>query len=615
MKEEMQFKFDNWDRREFLRGMALAGGGTWISRPEHQTDESGLVADRAQGMTPEKTWEGSLALVQAESRLEAVLALQMLEPGRRETGGFVIPTYGFAYPAANAVELRGMAPLFCHPRSRYYRQPSLASRIDLAVGYLEREQYADGTIDGPTTNFHSPPDTAFVVLDLLLTYRLLEADGSASTKGSRERLGQFLRRAADAMANGGIHTPNHRWVVAAALAGCDRLFPKPAYRERVERWLAEGIDCNEDGEYTERSNAVYNAITNRALIMLAELLDRPEILDPVRRNLTMMYYCVHPDGEIVTDYSRRQDWQTRSRMGEYLLHYRILSLRDQDGRMAAMADRIFAEAVRYPNEISLAVQLAEIMLRPELDPTRPRSPAAEIPRAPLPDSYLHPLRHTGVVRLRRQELSATIVAGQSRFLSLRQGGAVLEAVRVASAFFGKGQFVGPTLDTVGKDGTFRMEQKLDAAYYQPIDVPPAQHPLFWETHDRNLRERSHEAQLTTRVELREVSGADGRGLELSIDIQGTERIPIVVECWFRPGGKLHPGKDGAVLTEANGTTFLVSGTAEYQVGGSTLRVGPGRADHRWAQLRGAEPPLTGAIPLTLAGWTPFTHRLRIVGAS
>ncbi|MFZ4628691.1 MAG: hypothetical protein ACOYNR_10230 [Blastocatellia bacterium] len=610
----MQFKFDNWDRREFLRGMAVAGWGTWISRPEDRAGGLDLAAEPTQGPTSEKVWEGALALTQAESRLESVLALQMMEPGQRQTGGFVIPTYGFAYPAANAVELRGMAALFSHPRSRYYRQPSLASRIELAVGYLLREQYADGTIDGPTTNFHSPPDTAFVVVDLLLAYRLLEADGSAATRGSREQLGQFLRRAADAMADGGIHTPNHRWVVAAALAGCDRLFPKAAYRKRVERWLAEGIDCNEDGEYTERSNAVYNAITNRALIMLAEHLDRPEILDPVRRNLTMMYYCVHPDGEIVTDYSRRQDLQTRARMGEYLLHYRILSQRDKDGRMAAMADRILADAVQHPREISLAVQLAELMLRPELDPTKPGY--EEVPRAPLPDSYLHPLPQTGVVRLRRQELSATIVAGQSRFLSLRQGGAVLEAVRVASAFFGKGQFIGAALAPVtGKEGAFRLEQKLDAAYYQPIDVPPAERPLFWETHDRERRARSHEARLVTRIELEEVTGADGRGLELSIDIQGTERIPIVVECWFRPGGKLQAGKDGAVLTAANGTTFLVSGTAEYQVGEATLRVGPGRAEHRWAQLRGAEPPLTGAIPLTLAGWTPFVHRLRIVAAS
>jgi hypothetical protein len=599
--------------------MALAGGAMWPSRSEDPGVDLDLAAPLAGGQSAGqpagKVWEGALALVQSERRAEAAMKLQMMEPGHRQRGGFIIPSYGFAFPSSNAGELKIMVALFCHPRSRYYHQALLVPRIDLAIAYLEQEQHADGTIDLPTTNFHSPPDTGFVVHDLVLTYRLLEADGSAPTREWRERLGQFLRRAGDAMADGGVHTPNHRWVVAAALAGCDRLFGKPAYRKRIERWLAEGIDCNEDGEYTERSNAVYNAVTNRALIQVAEHLDRPEILDPVRRNLTMMYYCVHPDGEIVTDYSRRQDWQTRSRMAGYLLHYRILSQRDKDGRMAAMADRILAEVVRYPTEISISSDLAELMLRPELDPTRPGSPAAEIPRAPLPDSYIHPLRHTGVVRLRRQELSATIVAGQSRFLSLRQGGAVLEAVRLASAFFGKGQFIGATLDTVGKDGPFRMEQTLDAAYYQPVDVPPAERPLFWETHDRNLRQRSHEARLTTRVELREVSGADGRGLELSIDIQGTERIPIVVECWFRPGGKLQPGKDGAVLTEANGTTFLDSGTAEYQVEGSTLRVGPGRADHRWAQLRGAEPPLTGAIPLTLAGWTPFTHRLRIVAAS
>ena len=613
----MQVKNDQWDRREFLRGVALTGGGAWLfqpgvsigageNSPDHPTQERGTSGEA-------RTWEGALALVQAERRLEATLPLQMMEAGHRQVGGFIIPAYGFAFPSTNAGEVKSMIALFCHPRSRYYHQSSLVPRIDLAIGYLEREQNADGTIDLPTTNFHSPPDTGFVVQDLVLAYRLLEADGSAPTQVWRERLGQFLRRAADAMADGGVHTPNHRWVVAAALAGCDRLFPKAAYRNRIERWLAEGIDCNKDGEYTERSNAVYNGVTNRALILLAETLNRPEIFDPVRRNLTMMYYCVHPDGEIVTDYSRRQDWQTRVRMAGYLLHYRILSQRDRDGRMAAMADRILAEVVRSPNEISISGDLAEHMLRPELDPTKPGY--EEVPRAPLPDSYVHPLPQTGVVRLRREELSATIVAGQSRFLSLRQGGAVLEAVRLASAFFGKGQFIGAALESAGKEGRFRLEQKLDAAYYQPIDVPPAERPLFWETHDRERRARSHEARLVTRIELQEVTGADGRGLELSIDIQGTERVPIVVECWFRPGGKLQAGKDGAVLTEANGTTFLVSGTAEYQVGESTLRIGPGRAEHRWAQLRGAEPPLTGLIPLTLAGWTPFTHRLRIVAAS
>jgi hypothetical protein len=617
----MSFTYLN--RREFLWGMALVGGQPWRARAEVPPGRrSGLqeqLVDRpALGSGPRRevgTWEGALALIQAERRIESVLARQVLEAGHRQAGGFIVPAYGFAYPASNAVELKGLIALFCHPRSRYYHQALLAPRIDLAIGYLEREQHADGTIDLPTTNFHSPPDTAFVVQDLLLVERLLEADGSAPTLAWRERLAQFLRRAAEAMADGGIHTPNHRWVVSAALAGCARLFGKASYQTRIDRWLAEGIDCNEDGEYTERSNAVYNPITNRALLHLAERLDRPALLDPVRRNLTMMYYCVHPDGEIVTDYSRRQDWQTQVRMGGYLLDYRILSLRDRDGRMASMADRILADAVRHPEAVSLAGDLAEILLRPELDPAGARSSVTEIPRLPLPESYVHPLRHSGVVRLRRQALSATMVAGQARFLSLRQGEAVLEAVRLASAFFGKGQFIGTALESTSTDGSFRMEQTLEAAYYQPLSVPIPDPPLLWEADDRNRRARSHVARLLTRIELREISSDEGRGIEVVMDIEGTERVPIVLECWFRPGGKLQPSRDGAELIGANGTTFLQSGTAEYRVGESALRIGPGRADHRWAQLRGAEPPLAGSLPLTLTGWTPFSHRLRIVGDS
>ena len=217
--------------------------------------------------------------------------------------------------------------------------------------------------------------------------------------------------------------------------------------------------------------------------------------------------------------------------------------------------------------------------------------------------------------MRRGSLSVTMVAGQSRFLSLRQGGAVLEAVRLASAFFGKGQFIGGTLDKTGREGAFRLEQTLEAAYYQPLTDASSALPLVWEAHDRNQRERSHPARLVTRVELREISTKEGRGVEVAIEIEGTERVPIVLECWFRSGGQLQPAQDGAELIETNGTTFLHSGTAEYRVGESTLRIGPGRADHRWAQLRGAEPPLPGALPLTLAGWTPFSHRLQIVAAS
>jgi hypothetical protein len=545
--------------------------------------------------------EERLALAQAERRIDAALKTQIVDGRDPRVGGFISPAYGFALAAQNAAELKNLGALYCHPRSIHYHSEELARRIDLGLGWLERAQHADGTIDLPTTNFHSPPDTGFVVVDLVLLYRLLERDGGGPARGWRPRLEKFLRRAATAIATGGIHTPNHRWVASSALAGCYRLFQEPLYLERIEAWLAEGIDCNADGEYTELSNAIYNPVSNRALLTVAEALDRPALLEPVRRNLTMMLQCIHPDGEVVTDYSRRQDKLVRAWPGNYYLHYRVMATRDGDGRMATMADQIVRQAEAPSAPVSLANELAELMLRPELR-------GEKVPRAPLPDNYVRHFQKSDVVRLRRGALSATIVAKSSRFLSARSGGAVLEAVRLASAFFGKGQFVGGRLEKDGESWVLRQE--LEAGYYQPFAAGEGIPQPDWEKLDRNRRQRSHICRLKTEVRLMPIEG----GFELEIAIDGTDRVPVALEFWFRPGGQLVAG-EGGELDAVNGTTFLVGGTAKYRLDKSTWTIGPGRAEHRWANLRGAEPPIENAVPLTLAGFTPFRHRLRMVASS
>ena len=149
------------------------------------------------------------------------------------------------------------------------------------------------------------------------------------------------------MLTGDCHTPNHRWILTAALGFLYKLTGREELKQRAEQWLAEGMDCTEDGEWTERSNGIYNAVSDIALYYTAEQLDMPELLEPVRRNLRMMAYLIHPDGEVVTDYSGRQDFGYVHNLSSYFLATRYLADRDQDPLFAAMSE-LAGEKLDHP---------------------------------------------------------------------------------------------------------------------------------------------------------------------------------------------------------------------------------------------------------------------------
>ncbi|PWJ54987.1 hypothetical protein CLV98_1156 [Dyadobacter jejuensis] len=103
------------------------------------------------------------------------------------------------------------------PESKYYKSKAVADELTEALNYLIKIQHSDGTLDLLSTNFHSTPDVGFMVTWLTPFYRMLKKAKEPLHQASLTVLETFLLRCGEALTHGGIHTPNHRWVVSAAL--------------------------------------------------------------------------------------------------------------------------------------------------------------------------------------------------------------------------------------------------------------------------------------------------------------------------------------------------------------------------------------------------------------
>ena len=523
-----------------------------------------------------------------DERVPGYLQRQEQKSSHRWRGG-IVNEQGIHTVGESARFISALACAGCSSRSRFFHSTELLGPMQLAARYLRKAQYDDGTIDLYSTNFRSPPDTGFVLEVVCTAFAILKREPWEKHAELMADLRAFIIKAAEALVNGGVHTPNHRWVVSSALARVHTLFPDPRYVARIDQWLAEKVDLDPDGQYTERSTAVYTPIVNQCLLTIGRLLARPALFDPVRRNLEMTLYYVHPDGEVVTEGSTRQDKYKRGSMGPYYYSYRYLALLDRDGQFAAMARQIASNS-----GAALVRDLPSFLEDTTLQRPLPASRA-------LPDDYARVFSHSELARIRRQEISATILASNATVFSLRKGSAALEALRIASAFFGKGQFAGDRLEVQG--GGYVLRQSLEGAYYQPLPKDELDRLPDPMKRDRVLRERSNVQKLESVAVFAETHGK----FEVVIEITGTDNVPVAVELAFRHGGKL-TGVEA--VPNARNTFSLKSGFGQYASGNQVIQFGPGVAEHSWTQLRGAWPKWDG-LSVYLTGFSPFKIALKI----
>jgi len=434
---------------------------------------------------------------------------------------------------------------------------------------LRSLQTASGLFAGGD-NVQSPPDSAFTVNDVCDAH-VLAAGAGPELDDVTAALAEIAGAATGPLLTGGVHTPNHRWELSAALARLHRSFPDDRLLARVEEWLAEGVDIDADGLYSERSAVYASIVTNPSLLLLAEVLGRSDLLDAVERNLATTLDLIRPDGTVETVHSRRQDQNHPFPLAPYLPHYRLLAVRTGRGDFARAARLAAADGIHDPD------LLAQTLLTPDLARPLPAPDPEQLPR----DRYLPTAR----LAAHASATAHTVVYGGSdvpehrrirsglacnpTFLRLFAGAAVLDAVRLSRVFFDLGPFRAADMEQLAEN-RYRLTQTLTTAYYQPLPkdhrrddgayrlVDEGRFSAAMAFPDRPQDEVSH----TTRVEV----DLRDDGADLRIDISGPS-VPWALELTFRPGGE----PQGAVPL-GDGRWCLTTEPLTYRVGDDEIRV-------------------------------------------
>ncbi|MEI6277635.1 MAG: hypothetical protein WCP08_16675 [Prolixibacteraceae bacterium] len=476
-------------------------------------------------------------------------------------------------PIGTAHYIQNLMCGYVSSESKYYKSKEVLKRLTLAANGLLNLQHEDGTIDLISTNFHSTPDLGFTIYPLAIAYSIMLKNDKLEYGEFPSVMKQYLLNAGKALSVGGVHTPNHRWVISGALAWINTFFPNPVYKARVEQWLTEKIDIDPDGQYNERSTAGYTPITNRSLIEMAKRMNLTNLYDDIRKNLNLSFYFVHSNGEIVTESSNRQDKYQISNMNGYYLAYNYMALLDKDERYAGM--------VKYIEKTVPVAQL-EYMLPYFLEDA---SLLKDLPEGtPIPTNYHQYFKYSDIVRIRKDKVDLSILTNNTTFLTFFKGEAALEAVRLSASFFGKGQFLSQQM--VKEGDAYVLTSSIIGPYYQPLpkEKIPAEGEA-WGKVPRTERVQSEVQNLNTKIRVTEENGK----ARVKITVDGPKNLPVTLELGFRMGGTL------TNVTQKQGinNAFLAKNGeyATYRKGNDEIKIGPGICTHKWTQLRGALPKL------------------------
>jgi hypothetical protein len=503
-----------------------------------------------------------------DSEFEAALQAAVADEVRRELASGIGPHERHRHLMERA---RLFVAAYLWPRSAHAGEGALIDAAAESVGALHALQGPSGLFVGGD-NVDSPPDSAFTVNDLCDALHLIAqapADERVALAALETELTAIADAAEPALLVGGVHTPNHRWEISAALARLHRRRPSRALRDRAEQWLAEGVDITPDGVYSERSANYAAYVSNPSLTVIADVFDRPDARQAVIRNLESTLGLIHPDDSVETVHSRRQDQLTRFPLAPYLAAYRRYAIDLGRGDFAWAARRALGGGIPHASAV-----LTELLVTPrigqELPDAAPPAPqrAWEQSGLVVDDTARRRLVVFGGSDYPRFRRVRSGLSANPTFLRMFAGDVVLDSVRLSRDFFGLGPFRADRFTTRPDALGYELAETVCAHYYQPLDAdrrsPSGQYAL---TDDgRFYGSMSFGDRATDDVSLQTVIDVEptADGAVVSIAVDGPDSA-WALELAFGDGGEFE-----GVAENGTGTRLLESGAGRYRVGDTAI---------------------------------------------
>lgn len=511
-----------------------------------------------------------------EHRVDEMLFLQIKDKNDLCYGlmrGDVIEAKPTIYMMATALAL------YLNSRSRYYKSEKLMEALQLAADGVARVQRKSGYIDYPCCNFFSAPDTSFCYKRLNDGYRLMKKyQDVADTTILQKKYLAIMRMAAEAIRDGGFHTPNHRWGICAALMQAAKLFADDtefakSLMDRTVLYLQEGIDGNAEGEYAERSTGNYNAVVNNAMMAMYQCSKDVKYLGYVERNLNMMMYYIEPNDMVFTQNSTRQDQGKEIFMDKYLYQYLYLLAYDgtdgfikltpeEHARFDGAAHQIIKGCAETGRQAPNCLHLLMIYDK-TLDYT--------FENCGFLKTYHKLFKEAGVLRVKKENYSYTVMKNRSAFLYFNVNG--LEAfLKIGESYCEIRNFVPDEMDV--QEGKTVLSHTARGWYYLPWKEK--QNTSDWWQMDHKKRDLMITSDLHTQVVITELAD----GLEISVDTDGLERLPLRMELCV-PSQTTLENDHFCMETVAGKSMVLSDDYVTMTKGLTSIEFGPGACEHHF----------------------------------